>query len=212
PGSPRHGRTPARPARSAYLAAASVAAGPRRAARDRRATRRYDTHRHGRHQRKVFGNPDRGIAADEIHPDPGGSPLPSRRGGSRHRSAGGGLMSQAAMSGPTPRVAGRVTDTPATRKLGRGAVRPILMLGGILVVAAATAGYWITGGRIVSIDNAYVRAAKEVIATDVSGIVTEVPVHEGQAVKKGDVLLRLDTRPFEIALAGARANRDGMVS
>jgi membrane fusion protein (multidrug efflux system) len=39
-----------------------------------------------------------------------------------------------------------------------------------------------------------------------------VPVHEGQRVKKGDLLLRLDPRPFEIALAGATANRNGMVS
>ncbi len=38
-----------------------------------------------------------------------------------------------------------------------------------------------------------------------------MPVHEGQRVKKGDVLLRLDRRPFEIALAGATANRDGIV-
>ena len=39
-----------------------------------------------------------------------------------------------------------------------------------------------------------------------------MPVHEGQKVAKGDVLLRLDPRPFQIALAGATANRDGMVS
>jgi membrane fusion protein (multidrug efflux system) len=86
------------------------------------------------------------------------------------------------------------------------------MLGGIAVVVAAIGYYWLTGGRVVSIDDAYVRAAKEVIATDVSGIVAAVPVHEGQRVDKGDVLLRLDPRPFEIALAGATANRDGMVS
>ncbi len=91
-------------------------------------------------------------------------------------------------------------------------VRPILMLGGIAVVIVGAGYYWLTGGRVVSIDDAYVRAAKEVIATDVSGIVAAVPVHEGQRVKKGDVLLRLDPRPFEIALAGATANRDGMVS
>ena len=37
-------------------------------------------------------------------------------------------------------------------------------------------------------------------STDVSGIVAAVPVHEGQHVKKGDVLLRLDPRQFQIAL------------
>jgi membrane fusion protein (multidrug efflux system) len=86
------------------------------------------------------------------------------------------------------------------------------MVGGILAVIAATGWFWLVGGRVVSIDDAYVRAAKEVIATDVSGIVAAVPVHEGQRVEKGDVLLRLDTRPFEIALAGARASRDSTVS
>jgi membrane fusion protein (multidrug efflux system) len=64
----------------------------------------------------------------------------------------------------------------------------------------------------VSIDDAYVRAAKEVVATDVSGIVATVPVHEGQRVKVGDVLLRLDPLPFQIALTGATANRNGMVA
>jgi membrane fusion protein, multidrug efflux system len=121
-------------------------------------------------------------------------------------------MSQATISGPAPRVSDRVTDAPSRRRLGRGAVRPILMLGGIALVIAGAGYYWLTGGQVVSIDDAYVRAAKEVLSTDVSGIVASVPVHEGQRVKTGDVLLRLDPRPFEIALTGAMANRDGMVT
>ena len=55
------------------------------------------------------------------------------------------------------------------------------MLGGILVVAVACGAYWVSGGRYVSIDDAYVRAAKETLSTDVSGIVAAVPVHEGAA-------------------------------
>jgi membrane fusion protein, multidrug efflux system len=121
-------------------------------------------------------------------------------------------MSQAAVSAPAPRVAERVTDAPSRRRLARGAIRPVLMLGGIIAVIAGVGYYWVTGGRVVSIDDAYVRAAKEVISTDVSGIVASVPVHEGQHVNKGDVLLRLNPRPFEIALAGATANRNGIVS
>jgi membrane fusion protein (multidrug efflux system) len=111
-------------------------------------------------------------------------------------------MSQAATAGQAPRVA---EAPPRTRRISRRLLRPILMLGGILVVAVASGAYWLTGGRYVSIDNAYVRAAKETIATDVSGIVASVPVREGQRVRKGDVLLRLDPRPFEIALNGAKA-------
>ncbi|HBK05524.1 MAG TPA: hemolysin secretion protein D [Acetobacteraceae bacterium] len=121
-------------------------------------------------------------------------------------------MSQATISEPGPRVSDRVTEASARRRVGRGALRPILMLGGIAVVIVGAGYYWLTGGRVVSIDDAYVRAAKEVISTDVSGIVASVPVHEGQRVKTGDVLLRLDPRAFEIALAGATANRDGVVS
>ena len=119
-------------------------------------------------------------------------------------------MSQATVS--NPRVTERVTEASSRKRLGRSALRPILMLGGIAVVIVGVGYYWLTGGRIVSIDDAYVRAAKEIIATDVSGIVASVPVHEGQRVKKGDVLLQLDRRPFEIALAGATANLNGMVS
>jgi membrane fusion protein (multidrug efflux system) len=119
-------------------------------------------------------------------------------------------MSEATIS--SPRVGERVAEAPARRRVRlRGLVRPILMLGGIVVVAAAVGWFWITGGRVVSIDDAYVRAAKEVLSTDVSGIVLSVPVHEGQFVQKGDVLLRLDPKPFQIALTGAKATLSGIV-
>jgi membrane fusion protein (multidrug efflux system) len=118
-------------------------------------------------------------------------------------------MSQAATAGP----ATRVTETPVrSRRISRTLLRPILMLGGILVVAVGSGAYWLTGGRYVSIDDAYVRAAKESLATDVSGTVAVVPVHEGQRVKQGDVLLRLDPKQFQIAVDGARANLNGIVS
>jgi membrane fusion protein, multidrug efflux system len=44
------------------------------------------------------------------------------------------------------------------------------------------------------------------VATDVSGIVTSVDVHEGQAVRAGDVLFRVEPRQFQIALDNANAN------
>ena len=120
-------------------------------------------------------------------------------------------MSQAATAGAPANP--RVTEAPARRRVSRRALlRPILMLGGILVVAIGSATWWLTGGRYVSIDDAYVRAAKETVATDVSGIVLSVPVHEGQRVKRGDVLLRLDPTPFQIALAAAKANLGGKIS
>ena len=96
--------------------------------------------------------------------------------------------------------------------MSRQTLRPILMIGGIAIAIIGSAIFWLMGGRHVSIDDAYVRAAKEVLATDVSGIVKEINVKEGQRVKQGDVLLRLDPLQFEIAVASAKANLGGTVS
>ena len=81
----------------------------------------------------------------------------------------------------------------------------MLMIGGVVLVAVAAAYFWLTGGRYVSTDDAYVHAAKVNVSVDVSGTVIEVDVHEGQIVKKGDVLFRIDPRPFQIALDNAKA-------
>ena len=94
-------------------------------------------------------------------------------------------MSQTATApGTAPRV--MPADTPLQREARSKVLRPLLMLGGVLVVAVASFMFWLQGGRYVSIDNAYVRAAKLAVATDISGIVAEVAVKEGQRVKKGD--------------------------
>ncbi|MCA0249251.1 MAG: HlyD family secretion protein [Proteobacteria bacterium] len=83
--------------------------------------------------------------------------------------------------------------------------RILLMLGPVVVLAAGLFVY-MSGGRYVSTDNAYVHAGKLTVATDVSGIVANVAVHESQKVEKGDILFILDQEPFRIALAGAEAN------
>jgi biotin carboxyl carrier protein len=87
----------------------------------------------------------------------------------------------------------------------RRVLRAVLMLGGILIVAAASAGVWLRGGRYVSADDAYVHAAKLMATTDISGIVTSIDVKEGQAVKAGEVLFKVDPRQFRIALDNVRA-------
>jgi membrane fusion protein (multidrug efflux system) len=68
-------------------------------------------------------------------------------------------------------------------------------------------GYWyVTGGQVMSTDDAYVEADKVGISTDVSGIVKEVDVSENEHVNAGQILYRLDPRQFQIAVEHANAN------
>jgi membrane fusion protein (multidrug efflux system) len=87
----------------------------------------------------------------------------------------------------------------------RRTIRIGLMLAGILAALAVAGTLWLRSGRWVSADDAYVRAAKLMVTTDVSGIVISVDVHEGQAVKKGQVLFRVDPRQFQAALDSTKA-------
>ena len=100
----------------------------------------------------------------------------------------------------------REIERAIARSLGRKrTLRLLLMVGGILVVLVAALTFWLRGGRYVSADDAYVRAAKLMVSTDVSGLVTAVDVREGQTVKAGDVLFRIDPKQFQIALENAKA-------
>ncbi|MGE0723989.1 MAG: HlyD family secretion protein [Alphaproteobacteria bacterium] len=83
--------------------------------------------------------------------------------------------------------------------------RLALLLLGPLLVAAVALYLYLTGGRWVGTDNAYVRADKVTVTTDVSGMVAAVLVEENQVVARGAPLFRLDPEPFEIALARAEA-------
>ena len=106
---------------------------------------------------------------------------------------------------PAPdRLTRAVGAAPRLRR--RPSLRTLLMTAGILVVIAGSAVFWLRGGRFASTDDAYVQDAKLLVTTDVSGLVSTVNVHEGQAVKAGDLLFQLDLLPFQIALDNATAN------
>ena len=101
------------------------------------------------------------------------------------------------------------TEAPAKpglrARLGGKRLRTILLIG--LPAAALIVGFgiYITGGRYISTDNAYVGAQKVLITPDISGKVINVTVREGQRVNPGDVLLMLDPQPYNLALAQAQA-------
>src|SRR5262245_29220122 len=56
---------------------------------------------------------------------------------------------------------------------------------------------WTRDGRV--------RADVVPVAADVSGLVSDVFVHDNQVVKKGEPLFRIDQKRFELALAQAKA-------
>ncbi len=88
----------------------------------------------------------------------------------------------------------------------RGMTRIVLMLSVPLLIVAGAAYAWLTSGRYISTDNAYVRQDMISISPDVSGRIVEVRVKENQPVKAGDILFRIDPVPYRIALAQADAD------
>ena len=55
-------------------------------------------------------------------------------------------------------------------------------------------------------DDAYVYADTIDVVPEVSGRIVELPVHDNQAVKQGDLLFRIDPRPYQDALARGKAS------
>ena len=81
---------------------------------------------------------------------------------------------------------------------------PLMLLGPIVVLLAGA--YWfLTTGRYISTDDAYVDAARVSISNEVSGRVAEIDVHDNEQVTAGQVLFTLDQRPFRIAVEEAKA-------
>jgi membrane fusion protein (multidrug efflux system) len=77
----------------------------------------------------------------------------------------------------------------------------------LLPIALVAGAYWyMTGGAVMSTDDAYVEADKVGVSSDVSGIVQDVDVSDNEHVAVGQVLYRLDPRQFQIALENTKAN------
>lgn len=74
------------------------------------------------------------------------------------------------------------------------------------IVALLIAGYvFLFSGRYVSTDNAYVKADVVNVSSEITGNVRDVAVAENQPVKAGQVLLRIDSRAYEVGVQDAQA-------
>jgi membrane fusion protein (multidrug efflux system) len=93
-------------------------------------------------------------------------------------------------------------------RIGRKRLRTILLVGLPALVLVIGLGIYLSGGRYISTDNAYVGAQKVLITPDISGKIINVAIREGQHVNPGDELFSLDREPFALALAQAKAKLD----
>ncbi|WP_111885256.1 efflux RND transporter periplasmic adaptor subunit [Acinetobacter sp. CFCC 11171] len=98
------------------------------------------------------------------------------------------------------------TEQPTDQELKARRKKGLGIVAVLIVIALVMYLIWsIFLNHSVSTDNAYVGAETASITSMVTGQVAEVLVSDTQQVKKGDVLVRIDARDAEIALAQAQA-------
>jgi len=88
--------------------------------------------------------------------------------------------------------------SPPIRRLALMLVVPILLF-------SAAGAYYYANLGVTSTDNAYIRQDKISISAEVGGIIVDVAVRENQRVEAGDLLFRIDPKPFELAVLEAKA-------
>lgn len=92
-------------------------------------------------------------------------------------------------------------ETPKKRKR----LRMVLLVLLPLIAVIGGGAFYLLGGRYISTDNAYIGAQKVLITPDVSGKIVHIAVREGQHVKPGDELFKLDPDPYRLTLQQAQA-------
>ncbi|SCW48657.1 membrane fusion protein, multidrug efflux system [Sphingobium faniae] len=114
------------------------------------------------------------------------------------------------MADATQEFTAETEQAPDAAKEGRMAARRkwLLRLLVVVLVLGALYGLWyvLIGRNHVSTDNAYVNAEVAQVTPLVSAQVIEVGVTDTQAVKKGDILVKLDPTNARIAVEQAEAD------
>jgi membrane fusion protein (multidrug efflux system) len=98
-----------------------------------------------------------------------------------------------------------VEKTTKRRKLKSSRARTILLLIVPALLLLIGAYMWLTSGGSESTDNAQVKTDIVSVTAQVTGPAIEVDVKNGDHVKRGDVLFRIDPAPFKVALEQAKA-------
>lgn len=97
-----------------------------------------------------------------------------------------------------------IKDTP---KRNKGKVRS-LVIGVVLIAAILGGGAWwyIKHAGFVSTDDAYIEAYQVTISSQIPGRIIKLYIHEGDHVKKGQLLVQLDSSDYVARIRQARVN------
>ena len=91
-----------------------------------------------------------------------------------------------------------------TRK--RPGKKPLIILGIVVVIMVIGAIiWWFMTRNLETTDDAFIEGDAVTVAPKVAGYVTELRVKDNQRVKKGDLLFRIDPRPYQAMLDDAKA-------
>ena len=96
------------------------------------------------------------------------------------------------------------TEMPAMNPTSKKNILVLAALGAAALAAASYGAYWWHTGRFMqTTDDAYVGGDISAISSKVSGYIQQLAVQDNMAVKKGDLLIRIDDRDYRAALAKA---------
>ncbi len=110
------------------------------------------------------------------------------------------------MNAAVLRPAPEVSALPLPKMRSRFLRRPVLAVGGAIIVAGAGLIYILVPKDSVSTDAAYVQADSAVVAPKLRGLIATVLVRHDQAVRRGDPLIQIDPEEFDAKVASARAD------
>ncbi|MCK5932110.1 MAG: HlyD family secretion protein [Fulvimarina manganoxydans] len=96
-------------------------------------------------------------------------------------------------------------DASAAPPRKRRPLRLALMIALPLALVAAGSYYWVTGGRYIETEDAYVQQDRVTVMPQVSGQIAEVAVKENQSVKAGDLLFAIDDAVYRNAVESDKA-------
>ena len=109
-----------------------------------------------------------------------------------------------------PMAPAEVAEAPAKRRRirkegGRNWVRTVVMLIVPAILILGGVYYYLTSGGSVGTDDAQVKQDIVSVSPQVNGQIVQVFVRNGARVKRGDLLFRIDPKPYQVAVEQAQA-------